>query len=73
MPELRRNLGLVGAIAISLAVMAPSMAVSLNPQVIAEQVGTAVPTAYVIALISLALITGSFVILTRRCGSAGSV
>ncbi len=52
MPELRRNLGLIGAISISIAVMAPSMAVSLNPQVIAEQVGTAVPTAYVIALTS---------------------
>lgn len=73
MSSLRRNLGVVGAIAISLAVMGPSMSVSLNPQAIAEQVGSAVPTTFVVALIPLALIAGSFVLLSRRRGSAGSV
>ena len=33
-----RNLGLVGAVAVSLAVVGPSMSVSLNPQAMAEQV-----------------------------------
>ena len=70
---MKRNLGVLGAIAISLAVMGPSMSVSLNPQAIAEQVGTAVPTAFVIAIIPLALIAGSFVLLSRRRGTAGSV
>ncbi len=71
--SMKRNLGLAGVIAISLAVMGPSMAVSLNPQAIAEQVGGAVPTAYLLAVIPLAIITASFVILTRRRGSAGSL
>jgi len=73
MPELKRTIGLVGAIAISLAAMGPTMAVSLNPQAIADQVGAAVPTTFLIALIPLLLIVGSFVVLTKRRGTAGSV
>lgn len=73
MASLRRNLGVLGAIAISLAVMGPSMGVSLNPQAIAEQVGPAVPTTFLIAVVPLSIITASFVILTRRRGSAGSL
>jgi amino acid transporter len=71
--SLRKNLGLLGLIAISLAVMGPSMAVSLNPQAIAEQVGGAVPVTFLLAVIPLSIITFSFVILTRRRGSAGSL
>ena len=73
MSDLKRNLGVLGAIAISLAAMGPTMSVSLNPQAIAEQVGPAVPTTFVLALIPLLLIVGSFVLLTRRRSSAGSV
>ena len=73
MPGLRKNLGLLGLVAISLAVMGPSMAVSLNPQAIAEQVGSATPLAFVLAAIPLGIITYSFVVLTRRRGSAGSL
>jgi amino acid transporter len=73
MASLRKNLGVFGAVAISLAVMGPSMSVSLNPQAIASQVGTAVPSAFLLAAIPLALIAGSFVLLSRRGGSAGSV
>ena len=49
------------------------MSVSLNPQAIADQVGSAVPTAFLIALLPLTLILGSFVVLTKRRGTAGSV
>lgn len=73
MPNLKRNLGLLGAVAISLAAMGPTMAVSLNPQAIAEQVGAAVPTTFVIAIVPLVLIAGSFALLTRRRATAGSV
>ena len=73
MASLRRNLGVLGAIAISLAVMGPSMGVSLYPQAIAEQVGPAVPTTFLIAAVPLSIITASFVVLTRRRGSAGSL
>ena len=73
MPDLKRNLGLLGAVAISLAAMGPTMAVSLNPQAIAEQVWPAVPTAFIVAIIPLGIIAGSFAILTRRRATAGSV
>ena len=73
MPQLKRNLGVFGAIAISLAAMGPTMSVSLNPQAIAQQVNSAVPTAFLLAVIPLGLIAGSFVLLTKRSASAGSV
>ena len=68
-----RNLGLLGAVAVSLAVVGPSMSVSLNPQAMAEQVGGAVPVVYVIALVPLATIALAFIVLTRRHGTAGSL
>ena len=73
MTQLKRNLGVFGAIAISLAAMGPTMSVSLNPQAIAQQVNSAVPTAFLLAVIPLGLIAGSFVLLTKRSASAGSV
>ncbi|MCX6423364.1 MAG: APC family permease [Actinobacteria bacterium] len=73
MRQLKRNLGVFGAIAISLAAMGPTMSVSLNPQAIAQQVNSAVPTAFMLAVIPLGLIVGSFVLLTKRSDSAGSV
>ena len=71
--SLVRNLGLFGAIAVSLAVVGPSMSVSLNPQAMAEQVGGAVPLVYVIALVPIATIAIAFIVLTRRHGTAGSL
>ena len=68
-----RNLGLLGAVAVSLAVVGPSMSVSLNPQAMAEQVGGAVPVVYLIALVPLATIAAALVVLTRRHGTAGSL
>lgn len=73
MSKFRNKVGLVGLVAISFAVMGPSMAVSLNPQAIAGQVGTAVPTAFLLAVIPLSIITYSFVVLTKRRGSRGSL
>lgn len=68
-----RDLGLFGAVAVSLAVVGPSMSVSLNPQAMAEQVGGAVPVVYLIALVPIAMIAVAFVVLTRRHGTAGSL
>ena len=55
--SLVRNLGLFGAIAVSLAVVGPSMSVSLNPQAMAEQVGGAVPLVYVMALVPMPMLS----------------
>lgn len=68
-----RNLGLLGAVAVSLAVVGPSMSVSLNPQAMAEQVGGAVPLVYLLAIVPLATIGIALVVLTRRHGTAGSL
>lgn len=68
-----RNLGLVGAVAVSLAVVGPSMSVSLNPQAMAEQVGGSVPIVYLFGLVPIATIAVAFVVLTRRQGTAGSL
>ena len=57
----------------SLAVVGPSMSVSLNPQTMAEQVGGAVPLVYVMALVPIATIAIAFIVLTRRHGTAGSL
>ena len=68
-----RNLGLFGAVAVSLAVVGPSMSVSLNPQAMAAQVGGGVPVVYLLALLPLATIALAFIVLTRRHGTAGSL
>lgn len=68
-----RNLGLLGAVAVSLAVVGPSMSVSLNPQAMAAQVSGAVPLVYLMALVPLATIALAFIVLTRRHGTAGSL
>lgn len=71
--SLRRNLGLRGAIAISIAAMAPAMAVNINPQGTVGLVGRAVPTTFLLATVGALLISHSFVRLTRRFQTAGSV
>src|ERR687897_1300561 len=55
-PHLRRELRLWEAVAISLALMAPSMAANINPQGTAGSVGRAVPLAFALATIGVLLI-----------------
>jgi amino acid transporter len=71
--KLRRNLSVWEAIGISLALMAPSMAASINPQGTASTVGRAVPLAFAIAFISVLLVAYTFVRLTQRYHHSGSV
>lgn len=70
---LRRELGVWGAIGLSLAVMAPSMAVNINPQGAAAHVGRAVPLAFALATVGVLLIAYTFVRLCQRFHHAGSV
>jgi amino acid transporter len=72
-PHLRRELRLWEAVAISLALMAPSMAANINPQGTAGSVGRAVPLAFALATIGVLLIAWTFVRLTQRFNHAGSV
>jgi amino acid transporter len=73
-PEgLRRELSVWEAIGVSLALMAPSMAVNINPQGTAGTVGRAVPLAFALATAGVLLIAYTFVRLCQRFHHAGSV
>jgi amino acid transporter len=72
-PKLRRNLSVWEAIGISVALMAPSMAASINPQGTATTVGRAVPIAFALAFAGVLLVAYTFVRLTQRFHHSGSV
>jgi amino acid transporter len=72
-PRLRRNLSVWEAIGISLALMAPSMAASINPQGTATTVGRATPIAFALAFVGVLLVAYTFVRLTQRFHHSGSV
>ncbi len=72
-PRLHRNLSVWEAIGISLALMAPSMAASINPQGTATTVGRAVPLAFALAFVGVLLVAYTFVRLTQRFHHSGSV
>ena len=71
--RLHRNLSVWEAIGISLALMAPSMAASINPQGTATTVGRAVPVAFALAFVGVLLVAYTFVRLTQRFHHSGSV
>src|SRR4051812_27216674 len=70
--QLRRELRFWEAIAISVGIMAPTAAMALNGVAPAGLVGRAVPLAFLFAAIAIALISYSFVRLTRFFNHAGS-
>src|SRR4051812_15795841 len=70
---LRRELRFVEAIALSLAIMAPTAAMALNGTAVAGQIGRAVPLAFLIATIGVLFVSYGFIRLTRWFNSAGSV
>jgi amino acid transporter len=72
-PTLHRNLTVWGAIGISTALMAPSMAASINPQGTAGTVGRATPIAFALAFVGVLLVAYTFVRLTQRFHHSGSV
>ena len=55
-PKLRRNLSIWEAIGVSVALMAPSMAININPQGTVGLVGRAVPLTFAIATVAVLLI-----------------
>jgi len=72
-PKLRRNLNVWEAIGISVALMAPSMAASINPQGTATTIGRATPVAFALAFAGVLLVAYTFVRLTQRFHHSGSV
>ena len=70
---LRRELRFVEAIALALAIMAPTAAMALNGTAVAGLIGRAVPLAFVIATVGVLFVSYGFIRLTRYFNSAGSV
>src|SRR5215208_5249067 len=70
--KLRRELRFFEAIAISVGIMAPTAAMALNGVVPAQLVGRAVPLAFLLASIAIALVSYAFVRLTSFFNHAGS-
>jgi amino acid transporter len=72
-PGLRRELHFWEAIALSIAIMAPTAAMALNGVGIAALIGRAVPLAFLFALIGVLLVAYGIAQLTREVSHAGSV
>ena len=71
--KLSKSLTIWEVVGISIALMAPSMAANINPQGPASVVGTAVPLAFLIAAIGVALVSYGFIRLSQSFNHAGSV
>lgn len=72
-PRLVRGLTVWSAVGVSIALMAPSMAININPQASAAVTGRAVPVAFLLATIGVLLIAHTFVRLSQRFSHSGSV
>jgi amino acid transporter len=71
--RLRRELHFWEAIALSIAIMAPTAAMALNGTLIASLVGPAVPLAFLFATIGVLFVSYAFAQLTKEVSHAGSV
>ncbi|MEA2251577.1 MAG: hypothetical protein QOG70_1819 [Solirubrobacteraceae bacterium] len=70
---LRRELRFWEAIALSIAIMAPTAAMALNGTVPAQLVGRAVPLAFIFATVGVIFVSYAFIRLTGYFSHAGSV
>ena len=70
---LRRELRFWEAIALSIAIMAPTAAMALNGVGIAGLIGRAVPLAFLFALVGVLFVSYAFSMLSREVSHSGSV
>ncbi|KMI24654.1 hypothetical protein SM87_05643 [Klebsiella pneumoniae] len=68
----KRSLKLWEALALSLGMVGPTLAMSGNAQGLIDSVGKALPIVFVLGLIGVALIAYGFIRLTRFYNHAGS-
>jgi amino acid transporter len=71
--RLRRNLRLWQVVAISVGVMAPSLAINLEPQGAVGSVGRAIPLIYLLAMVGVLLVSYGFARLAQRFHHSGAV
>jgi amino acid transporter len=72
-PTLRRELGFFETAAVSIGVMAPTLAMSVTGIAAAQQLGRAAPLAFVVAGLGVGLVAFGFIRLAGEFSSAGSV
>ena len=72
-PRMTRSLGLWAAVGLSLALVAPSQAVNINPQPAVAFVGRAVPLAFLAAFIAVLLVAYGVTRLAQRINGSGSL
>src|SRR5258708_19593808 len=70
---LRRDVALLEAIAVSIGIMAPTAAMALNGSLAAGITGSAVPLAFLLAAVAVALASFSFIQFSRYFAHSGSV
>jgi len=71
--QLKKNaISLPGAIAMSIAIMAPAAGMMFVPQVVAQSAGSSVPLVYIIALIGSLFVANTIVQFSKRISHAGS-
>jgi len=71
--QLRRNLRLWQVLGLSVGLMAPSMAISINPQGAVAAVGRAIPLSFAIAMVGALLVAYGFSRLSQHFHNSGSV
>src|SRR3954447_26343454 len=71
-PGLRRELRIWEAVALSIAIMAPTAAMALNGTAPAGLIGQAVPLAFIFATVGILLVSYAFIRLSRYFNHAGS-
>ena len=67
-----KNVGTMGALAVAIAGMAPTMAMNLNPQEPAGHVGRIVPLVFAVSAVLVLLVAWCFALLARKHPNAGS-
>src|SRR5919204_6720984 len=71
--ELRRQIGFLGTISLSVGVMAPTLAMSVTGSQAARLIGRAAPLAFAFAAVGVAFVAYGFVRLAGHFSHAGSV
>jgi amino acid transporter len=71
--QLRRNLKLWQVIGLSVGLMAPSMAISINPQFAVAAAGRAIPLSFLISLVGALFVAYGFARLSQHFNHSGSV
>lgn len=72
-PGMARSIGLMGAIGLSVALVAPSQAVNINPQAAVPYIGRAIPLSFLVAFVGVLFVAYAVTRLCQRIHGSGSL